>query len=331
MQIGNSVYTANMLRTLLFLPTIAIAVIVSALVSTGQRNARIKHLIHSSSITDQISGISLLTSHSYDVCLDHVSPLLKDETLSSKKAQGLLVAKAFQENRVADLVDTGIDHALLQSALWWDAPKNPQQEFSFPISIQNSSPWVPLLSAFYDTKFGQNNYMKLVELSMRDRDGSVLLFVLVMNKLAPENIEPLIRTWETSFDIEKQKTALLLRALRGLPINEIHSSDSSLQTIHSILKEKNTMLAWRSMHREDGTIIPDIALAGMIVDKTKYTPSLIESAQQNLWVHPEHPILLASTFSKEIALQIPTELLVNYESRQKWWALFACGLLQEGR
>ena len=53
--------------------------------------------------------------------------------------------------------------------------------------------------------------------------------------------------------------------------------------------------------------------------------------KEDKWTHPEHAILIAESFKPNITNQISFELLKNTETRQKWWSLFACGLLQEER
>ena len=331
MQIRISPYTATMRRCIPMALMIALAVIAGVLVTNYQTNTRIEKLVHSTSVTDQIKGITLLSNASFDACLNTVAPLLQEHSDASIMANELLIKKAFREDRVQDLIGTDIDSELLQSAMWWETSRVQPQPFSIPTNIQNPSPWVAKLQAYYEEGSGQIGYLELIRLPIRDRDGSVLLSVLAIHVLAPKDIDQLLRTWEVDYDTEKQKAALLLSALRGLPIPKVASQDPTIRTIQTILHEKKPMLAWRTMHTEDGMINPDIALAGMIVDTNRFTPALIESAHNNQWVHPEHPILIASTFSSNIASQIPHELLVNNETRQKWWSLFACGLLHEER
>ena len=78
-------------------------------------------------------------------------------------------------------------------------------------------------------------------------------------------------------------------------------------------------------------IHPDIAPAGLIIDETRFMPILINPAQAELWIHPDHPIELARRFAPKVSALIPSALLSQEESRDKWWPLFACGLLQEER
>ena len=75
----------------------------------------------------------------------------------------------------------------------------------------------------------------------------------------------------------------------------------------------------------------DIFLSGLIVDQVAFLQLLVESAQANLWQHPEHPVELARIFVPEITSVLPESLLLSSENRVKWWNLFACGLLIEER
>ena len=165
-----------------------------------------------------------------------------------------------------------------------------------------------------------------------DRDGSVILTVLAIERHVPQKMLPsLINTWANSYDLELQTASILLASLSGCTIPDISMSDSFLATISTICTEKNGALAWRSLHSENGTIHPDIVLAGLIVDETRFMPILICSARAELWAHPEHPFELARRFAPEVSELLPMELLDHEESRDKWWSLFACGLLQEQR
>ena len=174
-------------------------------------------------------------------------------------------------------------------------------------------------------------YPDLVSLPVRDRDGSVVLSVLAINELASHKSRALIQAWEKDYDLERQKAAVLLSAIQGLPTLDIKTQNESLATMQKIINENNYKLAWRALHKSDGTIDPDIALAAMIIDQERFMPILIKTAQHDKWAHPEHAIIIAKTFSKEIANQIPFALLENHKTRQKWWTFFSCGLLQEER
>jgi hypothetical protein len=316
------------------LATVLIAIFASIFVSASQSENRMYTLLHSSSTADQLQGIQLLHKKSFDTCLQQVSHLLTSSSDASVKAQELIAQKAFREKRVEELLSLQVESSLVQSLLWWTNP--PPQE-RVPLlqqsQLQNSTiaPWLRKLSYFYAAQQDEESILPLEPLPIRDRDGSVLLMVLATYANTQHDFSDIIETWSSSYDVDAQKAALLLHALLGNPTVQIPSHDLELQTIYKILHERDTMLAWRSMHRDDGSIRPDIVLAGMIANPDTFTPTFIETAKHNHWVHPEHPIIIASTFFPETTTQIPSKYRISDESRKKWWDLFSCGLLLEGR
>lgn len=330
MQLGLFVYTASMKRLTPLLLTIVIAGVAGFIVATNQKRTLATSLIASPSGIDQLRGISLIEHLSFDELQQILHPILTTDTVAASTAQQLLVKKAFQENRIEDLQNLSIDSDLYEAALWWHYENDIPKEIILDINL-NPSPWIEKLLAWYPSVHRPATYPGLVELPVRDRDGSVVLSVLAIHEYGSQRIESLVKEWEQDLDLERQKAAALLCALRRLPQPSISTQNESLTTIQAIIKENDVQLAWRALHRSDGTIDPDVALAAMIVNQEQFMPILIESAKQNQWTHPEHAIIIAKTFSSEIANQIPFALLENKETRQKWWALFACGLLQEER
>ncbi len=322
-------YTANVKRLLPFLLTISIAVIAGLFAANYQTQSDIHKLLASTATTDQLHGIELLKESTFDELLPLLETILESNTDASEMAQQLLVELAFKENRILDLQGVSIAPELYESALWWDTKReNPTPLLN---TISNPSPWIEKLLAWYPSMHRESTYPDLVSLPVRDRDGSVVLSVLAINELASHKSEALIQAWEKDYDLERQKAAVLLSAIQGLPTLDIKTQNESLATIQKIINENNYKLAWRALHKSDGTIDPDIALAAMIIDQERFMPILIKTAQHEQWSHPEHAVIIAKTFSKEIANQIPFALLENDKTRQKWWALFACGLLQEER
>jgi len=323
-------YTATVKKVLTLSLTICIAVVVGFIVSSHQRSAHIDRLISSPSITDQLRGISMLTHASYDELKKKIMVVCDKNTDASIAAQRLLVKRAFEEDRIHDLKDIPIDKELYDSALWWNAsheerPPHP----TIVLKTLNPSPWVSKLMAHYDTMHQSASYPNLLSLPIRDRDGSVLLSVLAIENQAPEKIDNLIDAWSLDYDIDRQIAAVLLSSMRNsLPPN-VSAQHETLNTIQAIIREKNIELAWRTMHRKDGTIHPDIALAAMIVNPSRFAPILIETAQQGKWKHPEHPILIAESFLPSITNKISAQNRHNPVSRQKWWSLLSCGLLQK--
>jgi len=321
-------YTANVKRALPLLLTIIAAIFAGFSVAKSQAHSQMRKLLASQSTIDQLSGIEMLQHESFDSLASLLNPILVNNSVASRAAQNLLVKRAFQEDRIVDLQSLEIDRELYESALWWNSEidlTEHQIQFNF-----EPSPWVAKLLAWYPSTHNSTTYPDLISLPVRDRDGSVILTVLAINRIAPEKIKTLIQEWEKDYDLERQKAAVLLSMLRNLPFPNISTQNESLATLKRIITENNFQLAWRTLHRKNGTIDPDIALAAMIIDKDRFMPILIETAQKNLWEHPEHAVLLAKAFSSDISSQIPFKFLENKETREKWWTLFACGLLQEG-
>jgi hypothetical protein len=332
MQIDFFAYTTNVNRLLTLPLTIVVAVFVGFIVASNQTQAYIDRLISSPSVTDQLRGISLLTNASFDTLNLKLCSILNDKSTASKKAQELLVTRAFQENRIDELQYLDIEDELVEAAVWWDTPREKRMPFpQIVIEGFNPSPWVMKLMAHYDSSHSPAWFPDLARLPLRDRDGSVLLSVLAINNIAPQKIEELIEAWSIDYDLDRQKAAVLLSAIRNLPPPSVSEQNETITTLQTIINEKDIELAWRAMHKSDGSINPDIALAAMIVNQEKFTPILIETAKEDKWTHPEHAILIAESFKPNITNQISFELLKNTETRQKWWSLFACGLLQEER
>jgi hypothetical protein len=335
MQLINKPYTASMRIYATIFITVVVAIVSGVLVSQKQSEDALRVLLNSSSSVKQLQGISRLETKSFDECRRHVAHLLTAQPDVSAKAQALLVYKAFHQKRMNDLINLPIEKSLLQSAFWWD---NQQTQIPMPlpampaIEIDNATaPWLLKLSSFYAEEQRNHTLQVIEQLPIRDRDGSVLLTVLAIHANNSNDIQRLVSDWSTSYDTEAQKAALLLHALQGESSISVLSQDSEIQTIQLILRDENTKLAWRSMHRDDGTVFADIVLAGMIANPSKFIESCIATAKQNKWVHPEHAIIIASTFFPDIASIIPASYRRNDESRKKWWDLFSCGLLLQKR
>jgi len=321
-----------MKRIIPFLFTVVIAISIGFVVATKQKNATIRRLLSSPSTIEQMKGIALIEHVSFNELKSHVTPLLANNSDASTLAQQALVKKAFEENRIQDLQGLPIDPNLYEAALWWSNPtKEPELTKKIVFKEFNPSPWMMKLMSHYKLLHGGATYPDLLKLPIRDRDGSVLLSVLAIENVAPQKIESLLEAWSFDYDIDRQKAAILLAAMRGLPQPIVSNQDESLSTIQNIIVKENVELAWRTLHRSSGNVDPDIMLAGMIIGQEKFTPILIKSVQDGKWTHPEHAILIAETFFPEITNQISFELVKNPKTRQKWWALFSCGLLKEAR
>ena len=198
---------------------IVVAVLAGFFVATNQKQSLITSLIESPSVTDQLRGIELLEDFSFNALQQILLPIIGNNTEASMKAQNLLVKSAFHEDRIQDLQEMHLNKELYEAALWWNSPREEYQPFD--LSVYNSfnpSPWVIKLVAHYDSLQQQVTYTDLLELPLRDRDGSVLLSVLAIERIAPQKIEPLIESWSLDYDIDRQKAAVLLAAMRGLAL-----------------------------------------------------------------------------------------------------------------
>ena len=310
--------------------TIVVAVIAGFYIAKQQRDARILRLLSSPTTTDQLAGIEAVQKASFDKLVSVCTPILQNNNDASIAAQNLLVARAFAENRLQELESVAISRELLDAASWW----NTNPPLQHPTTIRSTPPLassINHLSRFMELE-EPPAFDDLIEMPIRDRDGSVLLAVLAIEKFATtEQLQQLVSTWSLDYDLERNKAAVLFAAFLDTKTTSSHTSNNELAGLRAVCNEKSHALAWRMMHYDDGTINPDIALAGMLANKDKFLPILIETAIENNWKHPEHPVVIAMRFAPNVANRIPTDLLRNDETRTKWWSLFACGLLLEGR
>jgi hypothetical protein len=339
MSYGSYTAVVKHLTTVSTVLTMLAAISAAIFVTNRQsKDDRLAQLLSSDSITDNLAAIELLKYHSFENLLLRLKPILNTHSEASMKAQSMLVSRAFKESCVDDLDPQHIDEDLYEAALWW-ASETQQTDSQFDsITFQHvaidaeASPWIRRLAALHCKTITSSTQEDLISMSPQDRDGSVLLTVLAIDRHIPNVMLPsLIDKWAISYDLELQAASILLASLSGNTIPEISSSNAFLATISTICTEKKGTLVWRSIHLENGMIHPDIALAGLIVDESRCMPILIDSARAGLWVHPDHPIELARRFAPKVAALIPSALLDQEESRDKWWSLFACGLLQEQR
>ena len=334
-------YTAAVKHLTMVSIVLTVLVAIGAAIFVTNRQAeddRLAQLLHSDSITDNLAAIELLEHYSFENLLLRLKPILNTQSEASIKAQSMLVSRAFKEDRVDDLDPQHIDEDLYDAALWWASETHQTDPQFDSITFQliaidaEASPWIRRLAALHCETITSSTQEDLISMAPHDRDGSVLLTVLAIERHIPNEMLPsLIDTWANSYDLELQASSILLASLSGNTIPEISSSNSFLATISTISTEKHGALAWRSIHLENGMIHPDIALTGLIVDESRFMPILIDSARAGMWVHPDHPIELARRFAPNVSALIPSALLDQEESRDKWWSLFACGLLQEQR
>ena len=312
-----------------FLSTIAIAVLVVVFVTKNQRVSHIRSLLTSPAIADKLTGIEMTKGLSIETTVELLAPLLLKDNEASVAAQHVLIATASKHHRLSVIENLDIEPALLEAAKWWETKPQFQTTFKSPADSKLATSINHL--SWYLGRTEPLPFADHIQVPLRDRDGSVLLGVLTLEKFGTfEEIHDLIAHWSTDVDFERKKAALLLAGLIRAK-SSIDTNQNELMAMQEICNKSNYKLAWRTLHQEDGTVNPDIALAGMIAHADKFFPVVIETAKENKWEHPEHPVVLAMRFAPDIANRIPQNLLQNDETRTKWWSLFSCGLLLEGR
>jgi len=290
----------------------------------------IQVLLSSPSTIDQLNGIEKVKHESFDSLVVRLSPLLQGDVRVVNAASNTLVKCAFRESRIDELEKFKLDPALLASVKWWRSNKNsiPPNPTQLKLACEvEVAPWLRRLASLHCQSLELACAKALTTMPLRDRDGSVLLATLSMHK---HTKHVRITSWNNSIDADQRKVSLLLQGLENETI-EHTDSDPHMQHLANILSNKNGVLAWRSMHQDDGFINPDIFLAGLIVDNGGFLQLLVESATDNLWQYPEHPVELARIFTPEVVQFLPDTMLGTIEDRVKWWNLFACGLLLEER
>jgi hypothetical protein len=313
-----------------FAGVLCLAVIAAFIVSNEQQEKQAKRLLSSSSITDQLEGIQLVKNAPFDILLNLLSPVLDSNNEVSYLAQKTLVTGAFKQERLKDLSTLKIDKELLEAAKWWETdPKI--QTIPTVLIDSNISTSITHLAWFLGIEDAPT-FSEMTELPINDSVGSVLLAVLSIEKFGTSvQVQELIKTWSRDYDLERRKAAILLGALVGSTTVPLQSQIEELNTLQTVCDEMSIELAWRTMHNEDGTINPEIALVGMLANKELFFPFLLDSVTEGLWAHPEHPIAIAFRFAPDISKRIPFELLQSEKTRTKWWSLFSCGLLLEER
>jgi|GEM_PF-1835768 hypothetical protein len=325
-------YTANVkyVSRISLLCTILIAVFIGLWVAQQQHYSRMLRLLSSPAITDQLAGIDLAKNESFDTLLPLLSSIIDDQNDASIAAQHALVVKAFSEQRLQELHSVAIDSQLLEAAYWWNTNPTPQRKSN----VELNGSFIPSINylAWYMGFEKPPPHETMVNMTIRDRDGSTFLAALAIKKFSTkEQLNTLLSKWIHDYDLDRNCAAVLFAVLLDELPTFPHTQDDYLATMQTVCTTKDYILAWRALHNKDGTINPDMALLGMAINQEKFFPILTKSAKENKWKHPEHPILLATHFAEEIASKIPNDLLQNEETRAKWWSLFACGLLLEGR
>jgi hypothetical protein len=313
-----------------FASVLCLSVIAAFIVSNEQQKKQTKRLLSSSSIKDQLDGIEQVKNEPLDFLIDLLSPFLESKNEASDLAQETLIAGAFKQERLKDLNNLNVNRELLEAAHWWKT-KPKIQTIPKILVDQNVSAHITHLAWFLGIEDAPT-FSMMTKLTKNGTGRSVLISVLTIEKFGTSvQIQDLIKTWSTDYDLDRRKAAILLGVLIGSTTEPIQSQIEELSTLQTVCLEMKIELVWRTMHNEDGTINPEIALVGMLANKDVFFPVLLDSVSDGLWAHPEDPIALAFHFAPEIANRIPFELLKGEKTRLKWWTLFSCGLLLEER
>ena len=311
--------------------TIIVAAFCGAWISHHHaEEAAIQTLLSSSSSIDQVAGIRKVKHASFDSLVSRLTPLLNSDPKVSKIASEVLIQSALKNSCVKKLATFNVDPAMFKAALWWSSNKTsvpPNPERCAQACSNETVPWLRRLASLGCESLDEACATTLVTMPLLDRDGSILLATLSIDKHANDEHTAL---WNTSIDTDQRKIAILLRGLRDEHIEQ-GDSEPTLQNLITIINEQNGTLAWRTMHNRDGFIDPDIFLAGLIADRERFLHVLIETVESDQWQHPEHAVELARAFVPEIVCFLPESLLNTSETRKQWWDRFACGLLLEKR
>ncbi len=317
-------------RAMRLVLTILLASTLAIFIGFQQEKRHLDQLLSSTSTTDQLEGISLCKNLSFEKKCVKLAPLLENENEASYQAQMSIIQSAFNENKVPQLSNMPLLLNFIEAAnhFAFGVKKSVSSVFQLP-DFSLAQPWMKFLSVLCSSESSLISFDELCSMPPKDRDGSILLATLAIEKNAPTLIEPILTDWIGAYDDDRVSIAILLAGLRNIQLPTIQSGSEKTLAISRIINEKNFKLAWRTMHRSDGQIHPDIALAGMIADPNRFLPELIKSAKLGQWQHPEQPIAIAWAIYPEIAASIPEEFIINPPLRLKWWDYFACGLLQE--
>ena len=318
-----------------FVFTIIVAVICAAWISHSKaKEATIQSLLASTSVIDQIAGIEIVAHEPFKDLVARLTPLLGGEPKVAKAASNAIVLSAFRDSCVDKLGGLRIDPALLDAARWWASspivvPTDPKQHEL--ACDDEAAPWLRRLASLRCAELETKCIDSLTTMPLLDRDASVLLTTLAIQKhVDASSQQSIIRTWRTSVDIDRRKVAVLLQGVANSTAAP-SDSDPKVETLTRILQGGDVSLAWRTLHRSDGSIDPDTAYAGLCVDRHKFLDILVETAREDRWQHPEHAVELARAYAPDVIQYLPNSFLADKESRMTWWSLVACGLLLEQR
>jgi hypothetical protein len=326
-------------RWLFLVLTVVVAASVGIIVGERQRDASTALLLQSTSSTDRLAGVSRLDAEQLDLAgaLPLLAPLLADaDPQVVDRAAEALVRAAAASGDLERLGDLAQSHPLFGSAVWWASRADDVSRDVTPyVQIAGDpdiEPWMRRLASLHCDTLSDSCADELVALPPRDRDGSVAMAVLAVQRHGRDDM--LIEAWLRSPDVDKREAATLLAAMQGENVASLSAaaeqeSNPSVRTLMLVCGGADSAAALRTLHDPDGLIDPDHALAALCVDREVFLPLVIKTARENRWSCPEHAVELARHFAPRATGGIPT--LMALENRDRWWSLVACGLLLEDR
>ena len=313
-----------------FCLTIILAGYLAISLFTIQHKNDVKNLIQSTATSEQLVGLSLMTGYSFDECVALTKHFLGQKTEAGHLAENLLIRTAFREQKIEALLQLPIQNEKKDAILWWQEKKSYKAEEERIEIDAGGAPWLQRLIGLHQETLETSQVEVINLLPFHDRDGSILLAVLFLDKYLPANgIETYIFNLSNSNDSDERVASIFLSALRAPKALRENAFDPKFIALNEIISNKNRLLAWRNLYHPNGTIDPDFALAGLLIDQKMFMKILIQTAKDELWTHPEHAIELAKKFKPTIASAIPNTLLSDVNSRRLWWHLFECGILQK--
>ncbi len=324
-------------RWLLLVLTVVIAASVGIVVGERQRNASIALLLQSPASTDRLAGVSRLEAKQLSLAgaLPLLAPLLADaDPQVVDRAAEALVRAAAASGNLERLGDLAPPHPLFDSAVWWASRTDDDSPDATPyVQIAGDpdiEPWMRRLASLHCETLTDSCAEELAALPPRDRDGSVAMTALAVQRHGRG--DTLVEIWLKSPDVDKREAATLLAAMQGASVASLRTaaeqeSNPAVRTLMLVCGGADSATALRTLHDPDGLIDPDHALAALCVDREMFLPLVIKTARENRWSCPEHAVELARHFAPRATESIPT--LMALENRDQWWSLVACGLLLE--
>ena len=306
------------------------AVYAAVILNVEHETDSIRTVLQSNSELEVSEGIEQSKQLHYDECKVLLTPLINQDSKHTALCEDVLIEVASRDGRILDLHSGGLTTTTNDALQWWVANPPRLQSFSEPIP-EDASPWLTRLWSLQQHEIDDETLLSLNSMPFHDRDGSVLLAVLALNKHTPlQERSATTTSLLNSIDRDELLAGLLLSAIWNEKIEaKRFSNDDELSTVASILQSKDTALAWRTLHNDDGTIRPDQMLAGLLMNQDEFVPLLIESAIAEKWQHPDHAIELGKWIRPAITERLPTQGLTTVKSTLDWWRKFKCGYLIE--